>query len=134
MAGIMEMYDKLPSGMKDYLRNYGWHFSPKMVEWAVSMMVDSAGKQIKPYTKEAVKTMLSTYGVEVNEKFIYDAVYVANMAKADFYGSSIPDEAHLAMYVGDYLNDRDGYEGQPFARFYTDLSKQDIPVYWEDVL
>ena len=134
MAGTMEMYDELPSGMRNYLRHYGWHFSPRMAEWSASMMEDRNGKPIKPYTKESLKSLLAANGVEVDEKFIYDAVYVANMAKADFFGSSIADEAHLALYVGDYLNDKDGYEGQPFARFYADLSQQDIPVYWEDVL
>lgn len=134
MAGTMELYDELPSGMKQYLRHYGWHFSPKMVEWAASMMVDRKGNAIKPYKKDELVALLESNGVDVDEKFIYDALYVANMAKADFLGSSIADEAHLAKFVGDYLNDKDGYTGQAFARFYADLSKQDIPVYWEDVL
>lgn len=134
MAGTMELYDELPSGMKNYLRNYGWHFSPKMVEWAASMMVDRKGMAIKPYKKEELKALLTTYGITVKDNLMYDALYVANMAKADFYGSSIEDEAHLALFVGDYINDKDGYDGQPFARFYADLSKQDIPVYWEDLL
>ena len=134
MAGTMEMYDELPSGMRKYLRHYGWHFSPKMVEWAVSMMIDRKGEPLKPYTMEALKTMLPSNGVVIEDALMYDALYVANMAKADFYGSSITDELHLAKFVGDYLKDKDGYDGQPFARFYADLSKQDIPVYWEDLL
>lgn len=134
MAGVMELYDELPSGMRKYLRHYGWHFSPIMAEWAASMMIGRNGERIKPYTKESLMTLLTQNGVKIDERFIYDALYVANMAKADFYGSSIADEAHLAKFVSDYLNDKDGYEGQAFARFYADLSKQDIPVYWEDML
>ena len=35
--------------MEAYLRNYGYHFSKKMYEWAVSMMKDR--------NKQPVKTM-----------------------------------------------------------------------------
>ena len=33
------------------------------------------------------------------------------MAKADFLGSSIIDEVHLAKYIKDVCQDPDGYEG-----------------------
>ena len=95
---------------------------------------DKSGSPIKPYTREQVETMLKTNGVKIDERFIYDAVYVANMAKADFYGSSIADEQHLAKYVGDYLNDPDGTPEIPFVRFYADTVIKGVPIYWEDML
>ena len=36
-----DMYEKKPAGMDNYLSNYGWHFSKKMCEWAISMMKDN---------------------------------------------------------------------------------------------
>ena len=132
---MKDIYEDKPEAMRTYLANYGWHFSPKMVEWAVSMMRDKNGALIKPITREALETMLKTNGVELRSKHIYDAVYVANMAKADFYGSSLSDEMHLAKYVGDYINDPDGYDGMPFVRFYADTCmRDDCTVYWEDML
>ena len=46
---------------------------------------------ITPYTKETVENLLETNNIKLNNNFGYDAVYVANMAKADFYGSAIED-------------------------------------------
>ena len=130
----LEIYEIKPPEMSVYLSHYGWHFSRRMVDWAVSMMEDKSGTPIKPYTKDQVEAMLKTNGVKIDDKYMYDAVYVANMAKADFFGSSIADEQHLAKYVGDYLNDPDGAPEIPFARFYADTVIKGIPIYWEDML
>ena len=130
----LDIYEMKPPEMRAYLTNYGWHFSKRMSEWAVSMMTDKTDAPIKPYTREQVESMLKNNGIKYKEQYIYDAVYVANMAKADFYGSSIADEQHLAKYVGDYLNDHDGTPEIPFARFYADTVIKGIPVYWEDML
>lgn len=124
-----------PAAMRAYLANYGWHFNKAMADWAISMMRDRAGAPIKPYSREALETMMKASGVELKTQHIYDALYVANMAKADYFGSSIADEVHLAKYVADYINDPDGYEGKAFVRFYADTCmKNDCTVYWEDML
>lgn len=129
------IYENIPEAMRVYLNNYGWHFSPKMVDWAVKMMRDRTGNAIKPITKETLEALLKNNGIELRTNHIYDAVYVANMAKADFYGSSIVDEAHLAKFIADYINDPDGYKEQAFVRFYADTCmKEDCTIYWEDVL
>ena len=49
MGQRLDSYGKMPSGMKEYLEAYGWHFSKKMCEWAVSKMKvkDDNGKQKK---------------------------------------------------------------------------------------
>ena len=51
---------------------------------------------ITPYTKETVENLLKANNIKLEGDVGYDAVYVANMAKADFYGSSISDDMHLA--------------------------------------
>lgn len=126
--------DKLPSGLEEYLSMYGWHFSKKLCSWAVSHMKKDDGKKITPYTKEMVDMLLEKYGIELENKFGYDYVFAANMAKADYLGSSIPDEAHLAKFIKDYVDDPDGYPELPMSRFYADIVGKGIPVIWEDMI
>lgn len=41
----------------------------------------------------------------------YDFVYVANMARADFFKSSLKDEAALAQFIKDMVDDPDQADG-----------------------
>lgn len=125
--------EKLPEGLEEYLSMYGWHFSKKLCEWTVSQMEKKGGK-ISPYNKETVDILLSKFGVELNNKYGYDYVFVANMAKADYLGSSIEDELHLAKFIKDYCDDPDGYKELPMSRFYADIVAKGIPIIWEDML
>ena len=95
--------------MEAYLRNYGYHFSKKMYEWAVSMMKDR--------NKQPIKTMERD-----------------DMAKADYFGSSLPNEMSALKFVSDYLGDPDGYESVAFNRFYADTIAKGIAIIWEDVI
>ena len=66
----LDVYDDMPREMKAYLRNNGWHFNKKAVEYAASMMKKknlATGKmeKIDPYTKEQVDEMLSRNGVKL---------------------------------------------------------------------
>ena len=126
-----------PSGMGDYLEFYGWHFSKKMEEWAASKMykeVNGQKQYITPYTKESLEELLNKVGISLDGDVTYDTVYIANMAKADFFGSSIPDEAHLVKYVKDVCEDPDAYEGMPFTRFYADCIGSGCGINWEDMI
>ena len=133
----LDTYENLPSGMREYLATYGWHFSKKMCEWAISRMkVEKNGKpeKLEAMKRDEVEELLKKLAVKLENDKGYDAVYVANMAKNDFYKSSIPDEAHLAMFVKDYIDDPDGYEGLPFTRFYADCIGSGTPIMWEQML
>lgn len=103
-----------------------------MCDWAVSKMykinVAKRKEYITPYTKEAVESLLKVNNIKLDKDVGYDAVYVANMAKADFYGSSISDDAHLAKFIKDYLDDPDGYDGIVFTRFYADCIGSGTPI------
>jgi hypothetical protein len=134
MKPRLDSYDTMPQAMRAYLSNYGWHFNKKLCTWAISMMRDRNKAKLSVYDKEKVESILSQYGVEVHADKIYDAVYVLHMARADFMGSSIADEAHLAKYVGDYINDPDGYDGIAMTRFYADCMGKGVGIEWEDVL
>lgn len=126
-------FDEYPHEMLVYLRNYGPHFNRKLYEFAVSKMYKN-DKKIKPYTKDEVDYILKHNGVVLENNQLYDAVYVANMCKADFLDSSIKDEEHLAKYVKDVIDDTDGYDGIVFNRWYADMSYTGTAIDWESVL
>ena len=133
----LDSYGSYPSGMEEYLSAYGWHFSKKMCEWAVSRMYKMENKRrigIEMMDKANLDALMSRYGLKLTRDKGYDAVYVANMCKADFYGKSIRDEASLAQYVYDTIEDADAYEGMVFTRFYADCVGSGTPINWEDML
>lgn len=133
----LDYRDKFPSGMEEYLSIYGWHFSKKMCEWAASRMYkDVNGKKeyIIPYTKESLDALLKRWNIRLEKEVAYDAVYIADMCKADFLGSSVRTEDLLAKYVKDVIDDPDGYDGLPFTRFYADCIGSGTPISWEDML
>ena len=126
----------LPEGMKEYLSYWGWHFNKSLSDFAASMMMreDKATgvqKRITPMTLEELKELLKKNNIEVENKELYDALYLANMVRADFLGSSIEDEEHLAKYVEDVICDPDGYEGMVFNRFIADCMGKGEPIYWD---
>ena len=130
-----DQYDEIPEDMLMYLRYNGKHFNRKLVEYAVSKMTtkDSLSNEVPlvPITKSQLDNMMNQYGVVLNNKDdVYDAVYVANMCKADFLGRSVVDDLHLCLYVKDVIDDIDGYEGIVFNRWYADMSHKGIPIDW----
>lgn len=131
-------YDEIPEGMKVYLNNYGCHFNKKLCEEAVSRMrtKNGLGKEVKlpPYSKDVVDNLLTTNGIKLKRNKLYDAVYVANMCKADFLGRSVPSEEHLAKYIKDVIDDIDAEEGYIFNRFYADTVFMNNPIEWEDMI
>ena len=134
MKQRLDTYDTMPKAMRAYLSNYGWHFNKKLCEWAISMMRDRNKAKLPLVEKEKVESMLKQHGVEIPTEKLYDAMYVLHMAKADYMGSAIVDELHLAKFVGDYINDPDGYDGIALTRFYADCMGKGIGIEWEDVL
>ena len=132
-------YDAIPKEMIDYLSNYGRHFNRKLLKFAVSKMKrkdSSTGGLTKliPFTKEEVDSILSKYGIEIENNQLYDYVYVANMCKADFYGSSIPNDQYMALYVKDVIDDDDAYDGIVFNRWYADMRHNGVAIDWEEML
>lgn len=82
-------------------------------------------------TREQLDDMMRQSNVHLtNNDNPYDAVFVANMCKADYLGSSVPDGLHLCMYVKDVIDDIDGYDGIAFNRWYADMCRKGIQVDW----
>ena len=134
----LDTHENFPAGFREYLENYGWHFSKKMCEFAVGKMKkkDASGKEtpITPYSNDEVHQLLKQYGVELKNDVGYNACYVANMAKADFLGSSLPNEQYLAKFVKDYLDDIDGAPTRSMDEYYAKTIAEGIPIIWEDMV
>lgn len=120
--------------MEEYLEDFGYHFNKRLFEFAVDMMEDKTGKPIKAWDKEKTAEFLKSQGVTLERDFGHDAAYVLNMARADYYGSSIIDESHLAMFVKDYIDDRDGADSRAFDEFYIKTVALGIPIFWDEML
>nr|DAM07198.1 MAG TPA: hypothetical protein [Caudoviricetes sp.] len=134
----LDIYEKKPFGMDEYLANNGWHFSKKMCEFAVSLMEwknqNGEKEKLPAMSKDDVDAMLTKYGVTLKNKIGYDYVYVANMCKADFLKSSVPNEQYQALYIKDTIDDPDGYDGKEMTRWYADTIGMGIPVMWSDLM
>lgn len=133
----LDIYEKFPSGMEEYLNMYGWHFSKKMCDWATSRMykaVNGVRRYITPLSKQDVDDMLSRAGITLKKAKGYDCVYIANMVAADFLGSSIKSEIEHARYIKDVIDDADGYDGMIFTRFYADCIGSGTPINWEEMI
>lgn len=120
--------------MEEYLEEYGYHFNKRLYEFAAGMMEDREGKRLQLWDKDKAEAFLNANGVKLERGLGYDAAYVLAMARADYYGSSIIDERHLALYVKDYLDDRDGSESRAFDEFYIKTVALGIPVFWDDMI
>ena len=131
------MYD-IPEDMKTYLSYYGMNLSKKLYEFAVSNMrresADGKMERVKPMTADELKSLLSKHKIEIEHNDLYNALYLAAMVKADYWGSSIEDEEHLAKYIEDTLCDVDAAEGQVLARYLADCSVGGCIIYWEDMI
>lgn len=131
----LDSYDVYPEAMINYLRYNGRHFNRKLFEFAVEQMTIGKDKhKIKPMNKQEVDELLKVYGVKLENNTLYDYVYVANMCKADFLGSSVPDEGHLCKYVKDVIDDVDAYDGIVFNRWYADMCRSGVPIDWEEMI
>lgn len=123
--------------MEEYLSFNSWHFNKKMCDWAVSKMYKMSNGNKTPIavlTKEQVDAILQKHNIKLMQNKGYDYVYIANMCRADYMGSSIEDEIHMARFIKDYIEDPDAYDGMPFTRFYADCIGSGTLIPWEDLL
>ena len=86
----------MPEDIEAYLQKNGWSFSQKMAEFAIDRMKDRDGKKINPLSKEQVDKLLKTHEILLEHDNGYDAVYTANMARSDYWGSSV-SYTHLTL-------------------------------------
>lgn len=126
----------IPEDMERYMSYYGCHMNNKLYEYAVSLMrkqdkATGVMKRLTPMKADELKPLLEKYKVEIEPNAIYDALYLACMVKADYWGSSIEDDEHMVRYIEDVICDVDGYDGIVFARFLADCSAKGIAIFWD---
>lgn len=129
----LTFFDMKPEAMVNYLRYNGPHFSENLAKFAIDKMKKN-GKKLDPVSQEQLTQFLKNANVKVDNDQLFDVWYVINMAKADYYGSSITSDAHLAKFVKDYLDDEDGYDGIAFNRFIADCARKGIVINWVTML
>lgn len=130
----LDIYDDMPKSMKRYISNYGWHFNRKAFEYAVSLMKKRDNSTLTLVPKENVMEILKKHGVTLDNDTLYDAAFVYHMGLADYFGSSIVDERHLALYVKDTIDDVDASSETTFRRWLVTMVGNGIPIEWEDLV
>lgn len=133
----LDIYDEMPNDMKKYISNYGWHFNSKAYKYATSLMKKRNSKtnikeKVKPYTKEEVDKLLERYGIELENKIMYDYVFAATMCRAD-YEKSIPDDEHLAYYIQETVDDVDASDETTFRRWIATMIGNGEPIDWTEI-
>ena len=133
-------YELTPPAMKAYLRNYGFNFSKRACEYAVSLMKktdSSSGVKreipITPWSKEKVAECFRKNGIMLDGELNYNHVYLYNMATAD-YSKSLPDEKSICLFVKETTEDIDSNPENIFRKWIVSMDGNGIPIYWEDLL
>lgn len=130
----LDAREELPMAMSEYLTNYGWRFNKKLCDKAVSRMRGRDGKAITPYTKDEVEQKLKQFGITLSEDYLYDPVYVVNMAKSDYYGSSLQTEQQLFLFVKDYITDPDGDATRALDEYIARCIGKGVGIDWAEYL
>lgn len=134
----MEIRYLISDDERQYQEKHKGHFSRKLAEWAISMMEkkdETSGKMkaITPIPLEEVETMLKQAGVKIPEESIYDALYLANMIRAD-YEESLPTKDVKAKYIEETICDPDGCPESVLACFCAKMDLKNMPIHWERFL
>ena len=133
MRQSLDSYDIMPTNMRKYLQNYGWHFNKALCHYAVSLMRKDNAK-LEPVSKEFIDKLIQQYNITLKNNVGYDYIFVANMCKADYYGSSINDDKHFALYKEDTIDHGDAWDGTTMRRFYATMIANRLMVDWEEVV
>lgn len=133
MRAALDLYEDLPKSMRKYLMHNGWHFNKHLCDFAISLMTKH-GKRLDPISKENVDKLLEQNKIQLDNNVGYDYVFVANMCKADYYGSSITDDKHVALYIKDTIDDEDAADGTTMRRWYATMVANGVMVDWDDTL
>lgn len=138
MHKSLDLYVPWPDEQKAYLARHGWHFSKKAYLYAAERMYsktsDGREEKVKTMTYDEVEDLLKRQNVTVKNDNGYDKLYVAAMCKADYWGSSIDDEMHMAKFIKDYLDDPDGSDEKAMRHFYFDMVAQGVSIPWDELI
>lgn len=114
---------------KEYIKHNGYHFTEPLAEFAVNHMYSSKWsiQQIAQYLKSQNIDINST----IHKVTLADIYYAANMYYSDFYPDAIQSDSKCITAAMLIANDKDGYEGQLFSRWLSDIMRKGVKVDWE---
>ena len=121
-----------------YEDNYHGLFSKKLAEWAIGNMKveDKETGKLRPIRSrnlEEVMHILKNCGIDMQEKYIYTAWYLFNMAFSD-YPKSLKTDEQRAYYVEETLFDPDGTPCNVLDCFVAKMCNAKEPIMWEDMM
>lgn len=99
----LDTYDWRPPELKQYLRNFGFHFNKKLAEFAISKMrklnpTTNRLEKIEAVSKDKIDELMKKYGIVLKYNELYDYVYVYHMALSDYFKSSLPTEESICKF------------------------------------
>lgn len=129
-----DLYAKYVSNNPDYvayITKNGMHFTNKLAEEESAKMVNNGAPH--SWTVRQVTSTITTSNP--SKKFKHkmtdgDLTYGANMFYADLFPEAITVESGCIEAVKLIGNDKDGYEGQLFCRWLTDVMMQGVDIDW----
>lgn len=114
---------------KKYIQDHGYHFTEPLAEFAVNHMYSSK------WNISQISQWLKNQNIDINSTehkvTLADIYYGANMYFSDFYPEVIQSEPKCISAALLIANDKDGYEGQLFSRWLSDIMRKGIEVDWE---
>jgi hypothetical protein len=96
--------------------------------------VQAHAAELLGISRSLMQYKLKKYNITLENSVGHDYVFAANMCKADYLKSSVPDEQHLAMYVKDVIDDPDASDGVTMRRWYATMVANGEPVDWAEMM
>lgn len=115
----------MPKEYCEYVKKHGFHFTPELAMHASKMMKNADGSE-HCWSVSQVSSAISTKDIGSHKCTIGDITYAANMAYADFFPRVIKEASLCIDYAIALAKDPDGYEGQIFARWITDVKHKNL--------
>lgn len=118
-------------GYDRYIDAHGYHFTHALAEYASSMMKNADGSG-HTWSVRQVDNALRELGIDIPKtSCVADMAYTANMAYADFFPYVLREEVLCLKYASAVAHDIDGYEGQAFYRWLSDVMAVNGRIDWE---
>ncbi len=112
--------------------NHGM-FSKSLAEFAIKNMKDSKDERVNTISLEDFKALLNRLGHKIEDKYMYTAWYLYNMAIAD-YKEALPTVEQKIAFVKETMFDPDCCPEAVLECFVAKMCIMGVPIYWENYL
>lgn len=118
----------------DYIKDHGYHFTEDLADYAISKMVNVDNTKSR-ISKTQIELYMNQHGLSIPVKSnLYDILYTANMAYADFYPKLLDSVDKCIEYAFSVVEDVDGYEGVAFCRWIADIMGKNVKINWDNFI